>query len=47
MKRSSQVREWLENPAEVDPVVDHNYRLGREHFSYSKLAEILGGIMAE
>ncbi len=42
-----QVREWLENPEEAAAVVNHNYRLGQAHYSYSKLAEILGEIMPD
>ena len=36
----AQVREWLENPASVAPVVEHNYALAAQHFSYEALGEI-------
>ena len=39
------VRNWLENPQETVEIVNHNYNLGQLHYSYDKLAEILGEIM--
>jgi glycosyltransferase involved in cell wall biosynthesis len=39
------VRSWLENPGEVAAIVDHNYQLGQQHFSYQTLAERLGPIL--
>ncbi len=31
------VRSWLENPAFTESIVDQNYQLGQEHFSYQTL----------
>lgn len=41
-----QVRHWLTHPKETEPIVNHNYELGRQHFSYGTLAEILSKILA-
>jgi glycosyltransferase involved in cell wall biosynthesis len=41
----NQVRHWLAHPKETERVVEHNYNLGREHFSYQTLARVLGPII--
>lgn len=35
------IRGWLEEPARWQPLVEENYRLGQEHFSYERLAQLL------
>jgi mannosylglucosylglycerate synthase len=40
-----QVRGWLEDPASAQPVVEHNYRLGAEHFSYEALERVLSRVI--
>ena len=37
-----QIRTLLDDPAERAAIADHNFALGREHFSYEALAAILG-----
>lgn len=34
-------RRWLEHPAQAEPAVEHNFRLGAEHFSYETLDRLL------
>jgi len=38
------VRGWLERPETAVPLTAHNYELGKKHFSYQTLAEILAPI---
>lgn len=35
------VREWLEAPATAGPLVDHNFALGAEHYSYEALGQLV------
>jgi len=35
------VRRWLQHPEVAAPLVDHNFRLGAEHFSYGTLSRLL------
>jgi glycosyltransferase involved in cell wall biosynthesis len=41
-----QVRRWLVHPEETEGAVEHNYQLGREHFSYQTLAGLLISMLA-
>ncbi len=38
------VRGWLEEPETAVPATTHNYELGKKHFSYQTLAELLAPI---
>lgn len=44
---AAQVRELLADPARREQVVQHNYRLGWEHFSFERLEELLRGLLEE
>ena len=44
------VKEWLETPQLTEPLVEHNYQLGLEHYSFQALRwlfsaelQIIGG----
>jgi mannosylglucosylglycerate synthase len=39
------VRSWLQNPADIQAVVAHNYRLGQVYFSYETLEALLRPIL--
>jgi len=41
----AQVRELLADPARRKQMVEHNYRLGQEHFSFERLEELLRGLL--
>ena len=41
------VRELLADPARCEQMVEHNYRLGQEHFSLERLEELLRGLLEE
>lgn len=41
----SAVRHWLENPAQTRPIVEHNYRLAQQFFSYQTLSRLLQTII--
>lgn len=41
----AQVRNWLENPEQARAAVDHNYRLGLQHYSYRTLQALLAPIV--
>jgi len=41
----AQVRDLLADPARRKQMVEHNYRLGQEHFSFEKLSEFLQGLL--
>jgi glycosyltransferase involved in cell wall biosynthesis len=43
----AQVRELLGDPARYEQMVEHNYRLGQEHFSLERLEELLRGLLKE
>ena len=43
----AQVRELLADPARCEQMVEHNYRLGQEHFSLERLEELLRGLLEE
>jgi len=43
----AQVVELLADPARRQQMVEHNYRLGREHFSFERLEEALQGLLEE
>ncbi|MFQ5400265.1 MAG: glycosyltransferase [Anaerolineae bacterium] len=40
------VRAWLHYPESTQEAVTHNFALGREHFSYQTLRELLGPLLA-
>ena len=37
---------WIEKPADWDDVVEHNYAVCREHFSYGRATEVLTSALA-
>ncbi|WP_420643127.1 glycosyltransferase [Candidatus Leptofilum sp.] len=39
------LRGWLENPETAVPATSHNYELGKQHFSYQTLAQLLAPIL--
>lgn len=39
------VQRWLEQPAETEPIVAHNYRLAQAHFSLETLAALLQRVL--
>jgi glycosyltransferase involved in cell wall biosynthesis len=43
----AQVRELLADPDRCAQMVEHNYRLGQEHFSLERLEELLRGLLKE
>jgi glycosyltransferase involved in cell wall biosynthesis len=43
----AQVRELLADPAHCEQMVEHNYRLGWEHFSFERLEKLLRGLLEE
>nr|HID13203.1 glycosyltransferase [Anaerolineae bacterium] len=43
----AQVLELLADPIRRQRMVEHNYRLGREHFSFERLEERLRGLLEE
>ena len=42
-----QVRELLADPARCEQMVEHNYRLGWEHFSFERLEKLLRELLEE
>jgi glycosyltransferase involved in cell wall biosynthesis len=43
----AQVQELLADPARCEQMVEHNYRVGQEHFSLGRLEELLRGLLEE
>lgn len=41
------VRHLLQNPPEIQSIVDHNFNLGLEHFSYKRLQHILSDCLPD
>jgi hypothetical protein len=39
------VHNLLHHPEKTSPIVEHNYRLGQEHFSYQTLERLLTQIL--
>ncbi len=39
------VSDYLQNPQKTAPIVEHNYRLGQQHFSYQTLERLLTQIL--
>ena len=46
-KAVAQVRELLADPTRRKQMVEHNYRLGQEHFSFERLEELLRGLLED